>query len=295
MGIRNTINKLALKVYKNRGDIAFFGGMALTAVGTGLFVKAGMKQVEINEEHRESKKAALDANNDDQQRLLKENNHGTLTRTVKNFAAPVAVSAVGYGLEIYGRSAYKSDLAKASVALNAITAAYEAVKAKVIETEGADKWAEYADGVKVSHWQEGDLDGNVVDKTEVEFDENRRQPHTYLFYEPNPNWSPAKGCSKAFLLSKLNELEFKLKRKGFLLEIDILDSLGEDPEHIKHLVKIGAVSTRAGIVYDESRPFERQVSFGLDFPDEATRRFMDELEPSVLLRFNCVDNILDYI
>ena len=219
----------------------------------------------------------------------------TLKKSVKNFALPTTVSAAGYGLQLYGRHTYKDDLSKVSLALNGMTAAYEAIKAKVIENEGEGKWAEYASGVKVCNWQEGDLDtGAVQEMSEVEFGENH-EPHTYLFYEPNPNWNPNKGCNKAFILGKLNEVEFKLKKRGFILEIEILDILGEDPEVIKQLVKTGKVSVTSGIVYDENRPFERQVSFGLDYPDEATKRFMSELEPSVMLRFNCVNNIYDYI
>lgn len=274
--------KVGLKLYKHRSDIAFFGGMGLTALGTGLFVKSTFKQAEINKQHMEVKEQIED------EEELKQNNRETLKATVKNYALPVAVSVAGYGLEIYGHQSVKSDLAIASTALNGMTAAYEAIKARVIATEGEDKWAEYANGIQV--YDEINVeDPNVVEK-KVSFTENYA-PHSYLFYEPNRNWVPNKGCNKAFLLGKIDELEFKLKQKGVLFEHEALESLGYE---LRTELKNGIISPTAGWVYDPNKD-GHQISFGFDFGDEATKRFMDELEPSVMIRFNCVDDIYNYL
>lgn len=275
--------KVGLKLYKHRSDIAFFGGMGLTALGTGLFVKSTFKQAEINKQHMEAKELIED------EEELKHNNRETLKATVKNYALPVVVSVAGYGLEIYGHQSVKSDLAVASTALNGMTAAYEAIKARVIANEGEDKWAEYANGVQV--YDEINVeDPNGPAKTKVEFGENYA-PHNYLFYEPNRNWVPNKGCNKAFLLGKIDELEFKLKQKGVLFEHEALESLGYE---LRTELKNGIISPTAGWVYDPNK-VGHQISFGFDFGDEATKRFMDELEPSVMIRFNCVDDIYNYL
>lgn len=283
--------KIGLKLYKHRSDIAFFGGMGLTALGTGLFVKSTFKQVEINKRHNDIKdftESYEDADEELKEETLKRNNRDTLKETVKNYALPVVVSVAGYGLEIYGHQSVKSDLAVASTALNGMTAAYEAIKARVIATEGEDKWAEYANGVQV--YDEVNVeDPNVVNK-KVNFTENYA-PHSYLFYEPNRNWVPNKGCNKAFLLGKMDELEFKLKQKGVLFEHEALESLGYE---LRTELKNGIISPTAGWVYDPHKD-GHQISFGFDFGDEATKRFMDELEPSVMIRFNCVDDIYNYL
>lgn len=283
--------KVGLKLYKHRSDIAFFGGMGLTALGTGLFVKSTFKQAEINKRHNDIKdftESYEDADEELKEETLKRNNRDTLKETVKNYALPVAVTVAGYGLEIYGHQSVKSDLAVASTALNGMTAAYEAIKARVIATEGEDKWAEYANGVQV--YDEINVeDPNVVNK-KVNFTENYA-PHSYLFYEPNRNWVPNKGCNKAFLLGKMDELEFKLKQKGVLFEHEALESLGYE---LRTELKNGIISPTAGWVYDPHKD-GHQISFGFDFGDEATKRFMDELEPSVMIRFNCVDDIYNYL
>lgn len=290
--IKRAITKIGLKLYKHRADIAFFGGMGLTAVGTGLFVKSTFKQAEINRDH-ENRKFIVEADDsyseEEKTNELNENNRNTLKKSIKNYALPVAVTAAGYGLEIYGHQSVKSDLAIASTALNGLTAAYEAIKARVIAAEGEDKWAEYANGVQV-YDEFNPEDPNSPMGEKIRFTENY-EPHSYLFYEPNPNWNPNKGCNKAFLLGKLNELEHKLVENGVLFEHEALCSLGYDlPMELKN----GIVSPTAGWVYDP-KAIGPQISFGFDYDDEATKRFMSEDEPSVMIRFNCVDDIYNYI
>ena len=293
--ITRFVTKVGLKLYKHRADIAFFGGMGLTAVGTGLFVKSTFKQAEINEVHKNEKSLIKcdsftgDIDDEKKDELLKENNRETLKATVKNYALPVAVTVAGYGLEIYGHQSVKSDLAIASTALNGMTAAYEAIKARVIASEGEDKWAEYANGVQV-YDEFNPEDPNSPMGEKIRFTENY-EPHSYLFYEPNPNWNPNKGCNKAFLLGKLNELEYKLKHKGVLFEHEALEALGYE---LKTELKNGIISPTAGWVYDPDKSGP-QISFGFDYDDEATKRFMSEDEPSVMIRFNCVDDIYNYI
>ena len=284
--ITRALNKVGLKLYKHRADIAFFGGMGLTAVGTGLFVKSTFNQAEINATHKAEKKIVEDTDSADEK--LKELNRITLKKTVKNYALPVAVTAAGYGLEIYGHQSVKSDLAVASTALNGMTAAYEAIKARIIQEEGEDAWAKYANGVEVIDVY--DLDDPNNPEKKVIFDENYA-PHEYLFYEPNRYWSPNKGCNKAFLLGKMNELEFKLKHKGVLFEHEALEALGYD---LKIELANGIISPTAGWV-DDPKKTGPQIDFGLEYQDEATKRFWDEDEPSVMLRLNCVDDIYRYL
>ena len=290
--IKRAITKIGLKLYKHRADIAFFGGMGSTAVGTGLFVKSTFKQAEINRDH-ENRKFIVEADDsyseEEKTVELNENNRNTLKKSIKNYALPAAVTVAGYGLEIYGHQSVKSDLVIASTALNGMTAAYEAIKARIIASEGEDKWAEYANGVQV-YDEFNPEDPNSPMGEKIRFTENY-EPHSYLFYEPNPNWNPNKGCNKAFLLGKLNELEYKLKHKGVLFEHEALEALGYE---LKTELKNGIISPTAGWVYDPDKSGP-QISFGFDYDDEATKRFMSEDEPSVMIRFNCVDDIYNYI
>lgn len=280
MKISDAFKTLKLKAYKNRGDIAFFGGMGMTAVGTGLFVRSTIKNRDNVDNYNEIKAQieSEDLTDDERSSKLKDLRSESLTTTVKNYAVPVAVSAAGYGLEIYGHQSVKSDLVAVSVALNGMTAAYEALKAKIIENDGNDKWAEYT-GITYDH------DGNMVLPV-------IKTPHEHLFYEPHVNWSPNKGANKAFLLGKWNELEHKLSKTWVLLEYQALDILGYDAAME---LKAGNVSLTSGWVYNPNIIGEHQIDMGFDAQDDATRLFWDEVEPSFLIRFNCVDNVYDYI
>lgn len=260
--LKRNINVLATKAYKHRGDICFFSGAGLTMVGTGLFVRATSRLKDYAREVEEE-----------------ENRKKLVTKkAVKEFALPVGVSAVGYGMELYSHQTMKSDLTKASLALNSVTLAYESLKQRIEEKEGPDKAAELIDNVKVN------------DEGKVEYGENE-DLFTAIFYEPNPHYNEAKGCNKAFLLMQQDSEDFSLSQRGKLFLDKVLDDLGFEQE--ADIVR--EQMPNAGWVYKMKDGSLNHVSFGLDRQDAATRRFMEECEPSVLLRFNCVPNVYDYI
>ena len=57
VAIERNAKLIIRKIYQNRADITFFGGMALTMVGTGLCVKA-TSDIQPVHLYREGKRAA---------------------------------------------------------------------------------------------------------------------------------------------------------------------------------------------------------------------------------------------
>lgn len=290
--VTRALNKVALKVYEHRADIAFFSGMGLTAVGTGLFIKKTFKQAEIVEDHKARKKEAEVGgySEEEKKNLLKENNRLTLKKTIKNYAVPVVISAAGYGLEVYGHQSVKSDLSAASAALSSVTAAYELVKQRVIESEGEDKWQEYANGVRVKDDVLIDVETGIAESDHsIEYGQTEGL-YSILFYEPNPNFNSAKGVNKAYLLQMEKVLNDKLRRKGVVFYHEVLEALGYEMT-----IDAKEATCKAGWMYEDENGATNYIDFGLRAQDEATIRFWNEQEAAVMLKFNCVTNVYKYL
>lgn len=280
---KRNINIAKRKAYKHRGDIAFYGGTVLTMVGTGLFVKSTLKVSKEFESHKEIKTELENhLEPEEAKQEITKLNRSTLGKTVKAYAVPVGVSVAGYALQIWGHQEIKSELAVANVALTSVTAAYEALKAKIIETEGEDKWMELGHDVTI--------EGGKKDKHPA-FGENSGR-YSLLFTQDNSEldhiWKEAKGCNKAYLVSKQSYWDFRSENaEDIILLRDVLADLGV--YHVTDEMLRNGMNPNAGW------PIGMKVDFGLESQDEATRLFMEEQTPDVLLRFNCVENVYDYI
>lgn len=274
------VKMLMHKAYKHRADITFFGGMALTMVGTGLFVKATNDiQSELN--HHRDTMCILDFEEKEKSRPIevikkdrKAITKSTTKAIVKTYAAPVAVSVVGYGLELYSHKELKSDLATASIALNSVTAAYEALKTKIGDQAVYD--AQFEE--KVSNDGENTTSIDLID-----------DPHTMWFGPDNPNFSKSRDGSRAFIKLMFNTLDWKMHNKDrVLFESDVRKALGEKDDLN---LSFKRQHPYAGWVLNKTAPLD----FGLYSDDERTKAFMEGTEPSVWLRFNAVENVYDYI
>lgn len=285
VAIERNARLIARKIYQNRSDITFFGGMALTMFGTAMFVKATNDIQPALQSHRDAMNV-LDNDEKEESRpkdIIKKDRKditkGTVKTVVKTYAVPFTVSAVGYGLELYSHKELKSDLATASLALNSVTAAYEALKAKMYPDDLAD-----FQGVHI----ETDEDGNKSVSFDV--DHIEKQPFEMLFDASNPNYKESRGANKAYLMQMQQSENYKIEFGSIPWRYawQVMADLGEKPELVAAVAK---KYPKAGWVYGKTEG----IDFGLYSQDWATVRFMDEIEYNVLLRFNCVMNIDDYI
>lgn len=282
-------------LYKNRGTIAYVGGTILTMVGTGLFVKQTLKFSKRLDEHKKEMEELDQRIKDDdvqvEESVLKKEKRDICKKTVKEamkvYAVPTAVSGLGYGLSIAGVGSIHSDLTKVSVALNGLTAAYEGIKAKVIEKEGVEKWNEYAYDDAFTTVTEVDEEG-VVTESKAQTGEFNDM-FAEFFEESNVYFSERKGANKDYIIMTEQWANDTLERRGVLMYHEVLRELGmTDPK-----LYLREETCKAGWRYDKSNT--HQIDFGLRIDDPATKRFWDEDENVVLLRFNPVPNVYDYI
>lgn len=295
-GLTRFVGLTKASLYKNRGTIAYISGTIMTMVGTGLFVKQTIKFSKRLEEHKkEMEELEQRIKEDDvqvEESVLKKEKKDickkTMKEAVKVYAVPTAVSGLGYGLSIAGVGSIHSDLTKVSVALNGLTAAYEGIKAKVIEKEGIEKWNEYAYDDAYETVAEVDEETGEVKESKVKTG-NYNDMFAEFFEESNLHFSEHKGANKDFITLVEQWANDTLERRGILMYHEVLKELGmTDPK-----LYLREETCKAGWRYDKSKV--HQVDFGLRLDDPATKRFWDEDENVVLLRFNPVPNVYDYI
>ena len=121
-------------------------------------------------------------------------------------------------------------------------------------------------------------DGST-DTTTIETSTPAYSPFAVFFDSSCPDWKNDPEANKFFLIQQENWATERLQKKGFLTLNEVYDSLG---------IQQTAAGMIAGWIYDEKNPVgDNKVRFNLDdATSEATRRFMNGLEPIVLLDFN---------
>lgn len=121
-------------------------------------------------------------------------------------------------------------------------------------------------------------DGST-DTTTIETSGTNYSPFSVFFDATSSEWKNDPEANKFFLIQQESWCNEKLKRNGFLTLNEVYDCL-DLPKTTAGMV--------AGWIYDEEHPVgDNMVNFNLDdATSEATRRFMNGLEPIVLLDFN---------
>lgn len=121
-------------------------------------------------------------------------------------------------------------------------------------------------------------DGST-DTTTIQTSSPNYSPFSVFFDSTSSEWKNDPEANKYFLMQQENWCTERLKRNGFLTLNEVYECL-DLPKTTAGMV--------AGWIYDEKHPVgDNKVRFNLDdATNEATRRFMNGLEPIVLLDFN---------
>ena len=210
---------------------------------------------------------------------------------VKLYGPPIALTCSGIGCIVGSHSEMKSRNIGLSAALLSATTAFDEYKKRVIDRVGEEEEEEIRLGLKRSTVTEEIIDGTTGKKKKVKKEILTGDKQTMLdaevswvfFDEVSPNWKEVPNYNYSFLRMAQNMLNDKLRYKGLLFENDVRDELGLPR------TKEGAV---LGWVIDETDPDKTYIDFGCwDMDDSASRRFMEGVEPVVLLKLNTQGNV----
>ena len=186
----------------------------------------------------------------------------------------------------------KRNLALAAALTNVATS-FKEYRGRLVDRFGKDVDRELRFGIKAKEVEETvvDKDGNetTVTKTVEVVDPNTAHSlYSIVFCEGNNGWTRNAELNKVFLIQQQNWANDKLKMNGVLTLNEVYDMVGAPRTAYGQIA--GWVWTEDGTIGDNF------VDFGLfDVNNEKACDFINGREKSIILDFNCIGNILDYI
>ena len=165
----------------------------------------------------------------------------------------------------------------------ALTAAYVAVergfrlyRERIVKEFGPEKDREVLWDMENRNIVEETPEGPVV-KTILQPGVTSASPYTFIFDEKNRNWSRDPGYNQMFLSSQQQYANDLLRSRGHVFLNDVLDNIGID--RTSEGAILGWIKDGDGDNYIDFGVFEGDRHSGM--------RFVQGLEPSIWLEFNC--------
>ena len=294
--------KAKFKVKKHSPEILVVAGVIGTVTSAVMACRATTKLSKILEEAKETEKkisegvesgyiADQEYTEEDGKKDLRITKVQTGLKVVKLYAPAVILG----GLSITAMLTSNNILRKRNVSLAAAYAAvdksFKEYRGRVKERFGEELDKELRYNIKAKEIEEVVKDEKTgkekVQKKIVNVSDFDDCSEYAKFYDCGcTGWTKDPELNLLFLRKQQDYLNNRLKANGYLFLNDVYEALGIQK------TKIGQI---AGWVYDEKNPVgDNYIDFGIyDTHREANRRFVNGLERTILLDFNCDGDILD--
>lgn len=212
---------------------------------------------------------------------------------VKLYGPSVALGIASIGCMLGSNHILRKRNIALAAALTNVATSFKEYRGRLVDRFGKDLDRELRFGIKAKEVEETvtDEDGKetTVKKTVEVVDPNAvHSMYSIVFCEGNTGWTRNAELNKVFLIQQQNWANDKLKMNGILTLNEVYDMVGAPRT---------AYGQIAGWVYtDDSSIGDNFVDFGLfDVNNEKACDFINGREKSIILDFNCIGNILDYI
>lgn len=212
---------------------------------------------------------------------------------VKLYGPSVALGVASIGCMIGSNRILKKRNIALAAAFKAVDTSFKDYRGRLIDKFGKDLDRELRYGIKAKEVEEKVVDENgnetTVTKTVDVVDPNvAHSLYSIVFCEGNTGWTRNAELNKVFLVQQQNYANDKLRLNGVLFLNEVYDMLG---------VPRTAYGQIAGWVYTEdSTAGDNFVDFGIfDVNNDKACDFVNGRERSIILDFNCIGNILDYV
>lgn len=304
--VSRSFHKFGFKMKKHSPEILVVTGVIGTVASAVMACKATLKVNDIIDETKET----VDKIHDCVEKNLRTADGEEYTKEVANKDLAIVYAQTGWKLvKLYGPSialgvfsigcmvGSNQILRKRNIALGAafkaVDTSFKEYRGRLIDRFGKELDRELRFGTKTKEVEERVIDENgnetTVTKTVEVIDPNATHSiYSVVFCEGNTGWTKNAELNKVFLLQQQNYANDKLRLNGVLTLNEVYEMLG---------VQKTAYGQIAGWVYTEdSSVGDNFVDFGIfDLNSEKKCDFINGFERSIILDFNCVGNVLDYI
>lgn len=304
MRIPKMFMKPAMCLKANSPEILLTAGVGLVIFGTVKACKATRHLNELLDAHEEEieRVKAETTFPQDERREITRVYAKTAWELFRLYATSVAIGSAGVCLIFKGHNILRNRYVSLAAAYSLVNKSYDMYRKRVVNEFGEAMDKHFRFGTEEQEVEYTELGKNGKEKTvkkKVTFvDPNLEEYSQYarIFDEFSSEWKDDPALNKAYLLSIQNYANDKLKSDGYLILNWVYKALGYKP------TKAGQI---AGWVYTPGRADEKVgdniVDFGLcevykkaEQGDVAARMWVNNIEPSVLLDFNCIPDIRPY-
>lgn len=217
----------------------------------------------------------------------------TAWKFIKLYGPSVLIGVASIGCMVGSNRILRKRNVALAAALTTVEKSFKDYRGRVIDRFGKDLDRELRFGIKAKEIKEKVVDENgnetTVTKTVEVVDPNTAHSlYSVVFCEGNPGWTKNAELNKVFLIQQQNWANDKLRLRGYLTLNEVYEMVGAPTTAYGQIA--GWVYTEDGSVGDNF------VDFGIfDVTNEKACDFVNGRERSIILDFNCIGNILEYI
>lgn len=303
--VTRSLHKVGFKFKKHSPEILVAVGIVGTVASVVMACKATLKVNDILDESKEiidnihegveQEKHTVDGElytQEDANKDLVIVYAQTGWKLTKLYGPAVVVGALSIGCMLAANNILRKRNVALAAAFTAVDTSFKEYRGRVIERFGKEMDRELRYNIKAKEIEERvvDEDGNeTVVKTTVQvMDPNVHSIYSIIFDDGNLGWCKNAELNKVFLIQQQEAANWRLRKEGYLFLNDVYEMLGAPKT---------AYGQLAGWVWTEdSTAGDNFVDFGMfDIHNEGARDFINLREKSIVLDFNCLGNILEYM
>lgn len=304
--LSRSFHKVGFKFKKHSPEILVVTGIVGIVVSTVMACKATTKVNDIVDEAKETidkihdsvenHKHTSDGNEYTQEIANKDLSiiyAQTGLKFIKLYGPAVAIGIMSIGCMIGSNRILRKRNVALAAAFATVDKSFKEYRGRLIDRFGKDLDRELRFGIKAKEVKETVVDENgkesTVNKTVEVVDPNTAHSlYSVVFCEGNTGWTKNAELNKVFLIQQQNWANDRLKLRGYLTLNEVYEMIGAPTT---------AYGQIAGWVYTEDCSIgDNFVDFGIfDVNNEKACDFVNGRERSIILDFNCIGNILEYI
>lgn len=303
--VSRSIHKVGFKLKKHSPEILIAVGVVGTVASAVMACKATLKVRDIVDETKDTVEKIHDGVEQElhtadgelyTQELANRDLAIVYSQTawkfIKLYGPSVALGAFSVGCMVASNRILRKRNIALAAAYTAVEASFKDYRDRVVERFGKELDRELKYNIKSKEVEETVVDENgnetTVNKTIQVADPNAYSIYSVVFCEGNLGWTKDAALNKVFLIQQQNQLNDRLKARGYLTLNDVYEALG---------IRTTSYGQVAGWVWTEDSSIgDNYVDFGLfNLNDEKACQFLNGDERSFILDFNCIGNILPYM